>query len=82
MSLTLSPKLVSKFVPNFCTKFVKQSVPKLYIHIYISIYLIFFFTVMQPAVISCSKITYYPLFELMKHKMLGKIFRIYFKYTT
>lgn len=27
---------------------------------------------MQPAVIFCSKITFYPLFELTKHKTLGK----------
>ena len=32
----------------------------------------FFFSVMQPAVISYSKITFYPLFELTKHKTQGK----------
>lgn len=36
----------------------------------------FSLTVMQPAVIFCSKITYYPLFELTKHKTLGKFLLI------
>ena len=50
----------TKYHENFCILF------------FLTIFIYLFFSVMQPAVISYSKITFYLLLELMKHKTQGK----------